>query len=33
MLERSKLNSKECKISKALIDHEISYEDFTTLLE
>ena len=32
MLARSKLNSIESKISKALIDNEISHEDFTTIL-
>ena len=32
MPARSKLNSIESKISKALIDNEISHEDFTTIL-
>ena len=32
VLARSKLNSIESKISKALIDNEISHEDFTTIL-
>ena len=32
MLARSKLNSIESKISKALMDNEISHEDFTTIL-
>ena len=32
MRARSKLNSVESKISKALIDNEISHEDFTTIL-
>ena len=31
MLARSKLNSIEPKISEALIDNEISHEDFTTI--
>ena len=31
MLARSKLNSKENKISKALTDNEISHEDFETI--
>ena len=31
MLARSKLNSIEGKISKALIENEISYEDFMTI--
>ena len=31
MLARSKLNSIEGKISKALIDNEISHEDFMTI--
>ena len=30
MLARSKLNSIESKISKALVDNEISHEDFET---
>ena len=32
MLARSKLNSIEGKISKALIDNEIIHEDFMTIL-
>ena len=32
MLARSKLNSIENKISKALTDNEISYEDFQTII-
>ena len=32
MLARSKLNSIESKISKALIDSEISHEDFQTII-
>ena len=32
MLARSKLNSIESKISKALINKEISYEDFMTII-
>ena len=32
MLARSKLNSIESKISKALIDIEISHEDFQTII-
>ena len=32
MLTRSKLNSIENKISKALIDNEISHEDFETII-
>ena len=32
MLDRSKLNSIESKISKALMDNEISHEDFTSIL-
>ena len=32
MLPRSKLNSIESKISKALIDNEISHEDFETII-
>ena len=32
MLARSKLNSIESKISKALIDNEISHEDFETIV-
>ena len=31
MLARSKLNSIESKISKALMDNEISHEDFETI--
>ena len=31
MLARSKLNSIESKISEALINNEISHEDFTTI--
>ena len=32
MLSRSKLNSIESKISKALIENEISHEDFQTII-
>ena len=32
MLATSKLNSIESKISKALIDNEISREDFETII-
>ena len=32
MLARSKLNSKESKISKALIDNQISREDLETII-
>ena len=32
MLVRSKLNSIESKISEALINNEISHEDFMTIL-
>ena len=32
MLARSKLNSIECKISKTLVDNEISHEDFETII-
>ena len=32
MLGRSKLNSKESKISKALINNEISHENFFTII-
>ena len=32
MLARSKLNSIESIISKALIDNEVSREDFTTII-
>ena len=31
MLTRSKLNSIEIKMSEAVIDNEISHEDFTTI--
>ena len=33
MLARSKLNSIENKISKALMDNEISHEDFETIIK
>ena len=33
MLARSKLNSMESKISKALMDNEISHEDFETIIK
>ena len=33
MLARSKLNSIESKISEALINNEISHEDFMTINE
>ena len=33
MLARSKLNSIENKISKALIKNEINHEDFTTIID
>ena len=33
MLARSKLNSIESKTSKALINNEISHEDFLTIIE
>ena len=33
MLARSKLNSIEIKISEALINNEIKYEDFTTIID
>ena len=33
MLPRSKLTSIESKISKALINDEISHEDFVTIIE
>ena len=33
MLARSKLNSIENKISKALINNEIKHEDFTTIID
>ena len=32
MLPRSKLNTIESKISEALINNEISHEDFTTII-
>ena len=32
MLARSKLNSIETKISETLINNEITYEDFMTIL-
>ena len=32
MLARSKLNSKESKISEALINNQISHEDFITII-
>ena len=32
MLARSKLNSIEIKISEALINNEISHEDFMTII-
>ena len=32
MLARSRLNSIESKISKALTDNEISHEDFETII-
>ena len=32
MLARSKLNRIESKISEALINHEISHEDFMTII-
>ena len=32
MLPGSKLNSIESTISKGLIDHEISHENFTTII-
>ena len=32
MLARSKLNSIEKKISEAIINNEISHEDFTTII-
>ena len=32
MLARSKLNTIESKISKALMDNEISHEDFETII-
>ena len=33
MLAKSKLSSTETLVSKALIDMEISYEEFTTILK
>ena len=33
MLARSKLNSIESKISKALVDNEIKHEDFETIID
>ena len=33
MLARSKLNSIESKISEALMDNEISHEDFETIID
>ena len=32
MLFRSKLNSIESTMSKALLDNEINHEDFTTII-
>ena len=32
MLARRNLNSAESKISKVLMDNEISHEDFTTII-
>ena len=32
MLARSKLNSIESKISEALMNNQISYEDFMTII-
>ena len=32
MLAGGKLNSVECKISEALINNEISHEDFRTII-
>ena len=32
MLARNKLNSIESKIAKALMDNEISHEDFETII-
>ena len=32
MVARSKLNSIESKISEALMDNEISHEDFKTII-
>ena len=33
MIAKSKLNNMENRISEALINNEISYEDFTTIIE
>ena len=33
MLARSKLNSRESETSKALMDNDISHEDFETILD
>ena len=33
MLVRSKLNNRESKISEALINNEISHEDFMTIID
>ena len=33
MIARDKLNSIESKISEALINNEISYEDFMTIIK
>ena len=33
MIAKSKLNNMENRISEALINNEISYEDFTTSIE
>ena len=33
MLARSKLNSIENKISKALMDNQISHDDFETIIK
>ena len=33
MLTRSKLNSIESKISKALVDYKISHEDFEIIID
>ena len=32
MLARSKVNSVESKISETLINHEVSHEDFMTII-
>ena len=32
MLARSKLNSTKCKISEALVNNEISHENFMTII-